>query len=141
MRGRKLLVLAASAVLLAIFLLLSERPRLLARRAAFLAASASRPLADRRLGGSGAAFDRRFFAFLEAARRTLPAGVEGVALETARGGDDELYLASYHLAPAPVVRAPRPIPPRWAAASYGVPPPAGWRVIASLPGGALSVPP
>ena len=140
MRGRKLLVLAASAVLLAIFLL-SEPPRLLARRAAFLAASASRPLADRRLGGSGAAFDRRFFAFLEAARRALPAGVEGVALETARGGDDELYLASYHLAPAPVVRAPRPIPPRWAAATYDVPPPAGWRVIAALPGGALSVPP
>ena len=140
MRGRKLLVLAASAVLLAIFLL-SEPPRLLARRAAFLAASASRPLADRRLGGSGAAFDRRFFAFVEAARRALPAGVEGVALETARGGDDELYLASYHLAPAPVVRAPRPIPPRWAAATYGVAPPAGWRVIAALPGGALSVPP
>ena len=140
MRGRKLLVLASSAVLLAISLL-SEPPHLLARRAAFLAASASRPLADRRLGGSGAAFDRRFFAFLEAARRALPAAVEGVALETARGGDDELYLASYHLAPAPVVRAPRPIPPRWAAATYGVPPPAGWRVIAALPGGALSVPP
>jgi hypothetical protein len=139
-RGRQLLVLAASTVLLAIFLL-SEPPRLLARRTAFLAASASRPLGDRRLGGSGAAFDRRFFAFLEAARRALPAGVEGVALETARGGDDELYLASYHLAPAPVVRAPRPIPHRWAAASYGVPPPAGWRVIAALPGGALSVPP
>lgn len=140
MRGRRLLVLAASAVLLAIFLL-SEPPRLLARRAAFLTASASRPLADRRLGGSGAAFDRRFFTFLEAARRALPAGVEGVALETARAGDDELYLASYHLAPAPVVRAPRPVPLRWAAATYGVPPPAGWRVIAELPGGALSVAP
>jgi hypothetical protein len=139
-RGRKLLVLASSAALLAIFLL-SEPPRLLARRTSFLAAGASRPLAERRLGGSGTAFDRRFFAFLEGARRALPAGVEGVALETARGGEEELYLASYHLAPAPVVRATRPIPPRWAAATYGVPPPAGWRVITALPGGALSVAP
>jgi hypothetical protein len=139
-RGCKLVVLAASAALLAIFLS-SEPPRLLARRAAFLAATASRPLEERRLVGSGAAFDRRFFEFLEAARRALPAGVQGVALETSRGGDDELYLASYHLAPAPVVRRPRPIPLRWAAATYGVPAPPGWRVVARLPGGELSVPP
>ncbi len=140
MRGRRLVVLAASAVLLAIFVL-SEPPRLLARRVAFLAASASRALADRRLGGSGAAFDRRFFQFLEAARRALPTGVEGIALETSRGADEELYLASYHLAPVPVVRSPSPIPPRWAAASYGVAAPTGWRVVARLPGGELSVPP
>jgi hypothetical protein len=139
-RGRGLVVLAASAVLLAIFLL-SEPPRLSARRAAFLGATASKPLADRRIAGSGAAFDRRFFAFLESARRALPAGVEGVALETSRGAQDELYLASYYLAPLPVVLAPRPIPPRWAAATYGVPPPPGWRVIARLPGGELSFPP
>lgn len=140
MRGRPLVVLAASPVLLAIFLL-SEPPRLIARRAAFLTATASKPLADRRIGGSGAAFDRSFFAFLEAARRALPAGVEGVALETSRSAQDELYLASYHLAPLPVVLAPRPIPPGWAAATYGVPTPPGWRVIAPLPGGELSVPP
>lgn len=140
MRGRRLVVLAASAALLAIFLL-SEPPRLSARRAAFLAATASRPLADRRIGGSGAAFDRRFFQFLEAARRALPPGVDGVALDTPRGAAEELYLASYHLAPAPVVLTPRPIRHRWAAATYGVPPPPGWRVVSRLPGGELSVPP
>ena len=140
MRGHRLVVLAASAALLATFLL-SEPPRQLARRAAFLAATASKPLADRQIAGSGAAFDRRFFAFLEAARRALPVGVEGVALETSRGAQDELYLASYNLAPLPVVLAPRPIPPRWAAATYGVRTPPGWRVIARLPGGELSVPP
>ncbi|MDQ5873064.1 MAG: hypothetical protein M3547_12765, partial [Acidobacteriota bacterium] len=89
MRGHRLVVLAASAALLATFLL-SEPPRQLARRAAFLAATASKPLADRQIAGSGAAFDRRFFAFLEAARRALPVGVEGVALETSRGAQDEL---------------------------------------------------
>lgn len=140
MRVRRLLVLAASAALLAIFVL-SEPPRLLARRAAFLAATASRPLADRRLVGSGAAFDRRFFEFLEAVRRTLPPGLHGVALDTPRGAAEELYLASYQLAPAPVVFRPRPVPHRWAAATYGVPPPPGWRVVSRLPGGSLSVPP
>jgi len=138
--GRRLVVFAASAVLLAIFLL-SEPPRVLARRAAFLAASASRPLPDRRLGGSGTAFDRPFFQFVEGARRLLPAGVEAVSLETSRGADEELYLASYQLAPLPVVRSPRPIPPRSAALTYGVSPPAGWRVVARWGGGALSVPP
>lgn len=140
MRGRRLVVLAASAALLAIFVL-SEPPRVLARRARFLVATASRPLEDRRLGGSGTAFDRRFFQFLEGVRRALPVGVEGVLLETTRGADEELYLASYHLAPVTVVRAPRPIPPRSAAATYGVAAPAGWRVIARPPGGELSVRP
>lgn len=140
MRVRKLVVLAASAALLAIFLL-AEPPRLAARRATSLAATAARPLAVRRLVGSGAAFDRHFFEFLEGARRALPPGVEGVALDTARGATEELYLASYHLAPAPVALRPRAIPPRWAAATYGVPPPPGWRVVSRLPGGELSVPP
>jgi hypothetical protein len=138
--GRKLVVLAAAAVLLAIFLT-SEPPRLALRRAAFVGATASRPLAARRLAGSSAAFDRRFFEFLEAARRALPAGVEGVALDTRRDGPDELYLASYALAPRPVVFRPPPVPPRGAAATYGVPRPAGWRLVATLPGGELSVPP
>lgn len=140
MRGRKLAVLAASAVLL-VLIVPAEPPRLIARRAAFVAATASRPIDERRLVGSGAAFDRRYFEFLEAARRALPRGVEGVALDTAGDAARELYLASYHLAPAPVVRKPEPIPPTWVAATYGVPPPPGWRIIAALPGGALSVPP
>lgn len=139
MRTRRLVVLAASAALFAIFFL-SEPPRLLARRATFLRATASRTLEYRRLGGSGAAFDRGFFSFLEGARRALPREVEGVLLETSRGANEELYLASHHLAPVPVVRMPRAIPPRWAAATYGVPPPPGWRVLARLTGGVLSVP-
>ena len=140
MRARRLVVLAAAAVLLAIFFL-SEPPRVLGRRAAFVRATASRPPAARRLAGSGAAFDRRFFEFLEAARRALPPGVAGVALDTSRDTPEELYLASYHLAPVPVVSTAPPVPPRWAAASYGVPPPPGWRVVATLPGGELSVSP
>jgi len=139
-RGRKLVVLVAAAALLAIFLT-SEPPRVLTRRAAFLGESASRPLAARRLAGSGAAFDRRFFEFLEAARRALPAGIAGVALDTPRDAPEELYLASYHLAPRPVLFKASAAPPRWAAASYGVPRPSGWRVVATLPGGELSVPP
>jgi hypothetical protein len=140
LRRRRLVVLAASGALLALFIS-SEPPRLVARRAAFLTATASRPLPERRLAGSGAAFDRRFFRFLEAARRALPPGMEGVALDTSRDAAEELYLASYHLAPLPVVFTPQPVPPRWASATYGVAPPAGWRVVARLPGGELSVPP
>lgn len=140
MRSRRVVVLAASAALLVI-LLLSEPPRLAVRRTAFLSATASRPLADRRIAGSGAAFDRRFFEFLEAARRAMPPGVEGVSLDTPRGAAEELYLAAYHLAPAPVVLKPHPIPDRWAAATYGVSPPPGWRVVSRLPGGELSVRP
>lgn len=139
MRGRRLAVLAAAGALLAISVS-TEPPRLLSRRAAFLAATAARSLPERRLAGSGAAFDRRYFQFLEAARRALPAGVDGVALDTSRDAAEELYLASYHLAPVPVVFAPQPVPPGWAAATYGVAAPPGWRVVARLPGGELSVP-
>ena len=86
--------------------------------------------------------DRDFFLFLESARRTIPSGTRGVAVYLEPPTKPALYLASYVLAPTPVVLAPRQVPPRWLAAVYGgPPPPAGWRVLATLPGGALLDPP
>lgn len=140
MKGRRLAALAASAVLFAVFLT-RLAPAELTRRANFLARSASYELAARRLEGSGAAFDRKYFLFVESARRRLPAGVRGVAIYTSRKTTEALYLASYQLAPVPVLLAPANVPPRWIAAYYGLPPPAGWRVLARLPGGSLVAPP
>ena len=139
MTGRRLAVLSAGAALLLLFLL-ADSPRELARRARFLARSASSELALRRLSGSGAAFDREFFVFLEALRRILPRDARGVALYVPHPSTQELYLASYQLAPVPVLIAPARVPPRWLAASYGQLPPSEWRVIAPLPGGTLAAP-
>ena len=136
MSGRKLAALSAGAGLLLLFLL-ANSPRELSRRAAFLARSASLELAARRLGGSGVAFDRNFFVFLESLRRQMPRDVVGVAILTPRPSPDALHLASYALAPVPVLVNPRQVPPRWLAALYGLPPPEGWRIVARVPGGAL----
>lgn len=141
MRPRRLAAVAAAALLLLLFLL-SNRPAELRQRVAYLRQSATQELALRRLGGSGAAMDRGFFAFLESARRTIPPGTRGVAVYLEPPTKPALYLASYVLAPTPVVLAPRQVPPRWLAAVYGgTPPPADWRVLAKLPGGALLDPP
>src|SRR5206468_6141456 len=106
--GRKLAALSAGAGLLLLFLL-ANSPRELSRRAAFLARSASLELAARRLGGSGVAFDRNFFVFLESLRRQMPRDVVGVAILTPRPSPDALYLASYALAPVPVLVNPRQV--------------------------------
>lgn len=140
MTGRKLAAISAGAVMLVVFVLVSS-PKDLPRRAAFLGRSASLPLEARRLEGSGAAFDRNFYVFAESLRRRLPVGAVGVAIFTPRPGTQPLYLASYVLAPVPVVLEPRQVPPRWLAAVYGSPPPEGWRIVAPLPGGALVAPP
>lgn len=136
MSGRKLAALSAGAVLLVLFLL-ANSPRELGRRAAFLARSASLELAARRLGGSGAAFDRNFFVFLETLSRQLPRDVVGVAIFTPRPSPEALHLASYALAPVPVVMNPARVPPRWLGAVYDLPPPPGFRILAQLPRGAL----
>lgn len=94
----------------------------------------------RRLGGTAASFDRPFFIFLESVRRLLPRGVAGVAILGAPPTDQVLYLASYHLAPLPVLVAPNALPSRWLAAVYGPERPPGWRVVAEVPGGALLEP-
>jgi len=131
----------AAATLLLVLFLLQNRPGELGQRVSFLRRGASQELALRRLAGSGAAFDRRYFAFLESARRRIPPGTPGVAIFRDPPTTEALYLASYALAPIPVVLAPRQVPPRWIAAVYGGTAPAGWRVLATLPGGALLDPP
>lgn len=140
MRARRLAAVAAATLLLLLFLL-QNRPSELRQRVVFLRSSASQELALRRLAGSGAAFDRGYFAFLESARRKIPPGTRGVAIFVDPPTKSALYLASYTLAPIPVVLAPSQVPPRWIAAAYGQTPPAGWRVLATLPGGALLAPP
>jgi fermentation-respiration switch protein FrsA (DUF1100 family) len=129
----------ATAALLVLFLL-QNRVGELRRRIVFLRHSASQELALRRLAGSGAAMDRGYFAFLESARRKIPPGTRGVAIFLTPPTKPALYLASYALAPIPVVLAPHQVPPRWIAAVYGESPPAGWRVLATVPGGALLAP-
>ena len=140
MRTRRLAALVAATLLLVLFLL-QNRPAELRRRIDFLRHTASQKTALRRLAGSGAAFDRAYFAFLESVRRRLPPGTRGVAIFRDPPTTEALYLASYALAPVPVVLAPRQVPPRWIAAVYGGAPPAGWRVLATVPGGALVAPP
>ena len=136
MTARKLAVLSAGAALAAVFVL-AGNPGELARRAKFLARSASMDLAVRRSNGSGAAFDRGFVVFLESLRQKLPPDVPGVALYGSTSTTEALHLAAYELAPVPVRMSPEEVPPRWLAAVFGVPPLAGWRVVAQLPGGAL----
>jgi hypothetical protein len=139
-RTRRLAAAAAGTLLLVLFLL-QNRPAELRRRVEFLRYSASQDLALRRLAGSAAAFDRPYFVFLESARRKIPPGTRGVAVFRDPPTPAALYLASYTLAPIPVVLSPRQLPPRWIAAAYGTTAPAGWRVLATLPGGVLLAPP
>jgi hypothetical protein len=137
---RRLAVLSAAAAL-AVVLVVAGNPGELLRRARYLAGSAPLELARRRAGGSGTAFDRDFFVFVEAVRRTLPSGVPGVAVMTNRSSPQALYLASYVLAPVPVLVEPHGVPPGWLAAVYRVRPPEGWRIVARLPNGALAARP
>jgi hypothetical protein len=136
-KARRLAALSAGSVLFVLFLL-ADSPRELARRAQFVAHSASKDLAVRRLSGSGASFDRSFYVFIESVRRSLPRGAPGVVLSTPRPSTQELYLATYVLAPVPVRLASGSAPPRWLAAIYRQPPPSEWRVLARLPGGVLA---
>jgi hypothetical protein len=129
---------AAAGLLLAL-VVASQSLAELPRRLRTLRAFAPRELAVRRLGGSGAAFDRRYFSFLENTRRRLPASTPGVALAGVPGDESHLYLASYALAPVFVSAGPFPggHPPRgWIVASYGEAPAAA-AVFARLPEGAL----
>jgi len=125
---------------LALTLLGENPPRELAERVRYLRAYATRDLAVRRLGGSAAAFDRRFFLFLESARRRLPEGVPGVAVLVPQPGEPALYLAAYQFAPVAVALSPDRLPAGWIAAVYGTQRPAGWRLVAEVPGGALMWP-
>ena len=130
----------AAAGLLAVLLLARASLRETLRRAVSLDHHARQERAVRRLGGTAAAFDRPFFLFLESARRRLPPGATGVAILGAPATEQVLHLASYHLAPLPVLVAPRAIPAGWVAAVYGPERPPGWRVLAEVPGGAVLEP-
>jgi len=137
---RKRIALAAFSLLL-VLCLVRESPGELGQRLRYLDHYASQDLPVRRLGGSSVAFDRRFFIFLESARRRMPSGVSGVALYVPHATEQQLYLASYHLAPLPVLLSPRRVPPAWIAAVYGQSSPPGWLLIARVSGGALLRPP
>jgi len=135
---RRAAALAAAALLA---LVLFDQPwSELPRRARTLARFAARDLAVRRLGGSGAAFDRRYFLFLENARRRLPASARGVVLYGTPPADPYLFLAAYVFAPLPVHRAPEAPAEGWIAASYGSEAPASTRVVAAWAGGSLAEP-
>jgi hypothetical protein len=129
----------AAAAMLASLLLAQVSPRELSRRLVSLDHFARQEPAVRRLGGSAAAFNRSFFIFLESARRRLPPDAAGVAILGVPPTDPTLYLASYHLAPLPVLVAPQAIPARWVLAVYGPARPPGWSLVAEVQGGALLV--
>jgi hypothetical protein len=92
------------------------------------------------LNGTASGFDRQFFVFLESARRSLPAGASGVAILGAPPSNAPLYLATYYLAPVPVLVAPERVPEGWLLAVYGPERPPGWTVLAPLWRGALMAP-
>jgi hypothetical protein len=131
---------AAAAALLLILVLSGHAPSEMARRAVSLSRFAPREPAVRRLGGSGTAFDRAYFSFLEGARRRLPPGARGVAIYGVPATDSYLFLAAYQMAPRPVRIAPTPPPPGWILAVYGPDRPPGARVLAEWSEGALLEP-
>ncbi|HMF08954.1 MAG TPA: hypothetical protein VKJ00_07445 [Thermoanaerobaculia bacterium] len=135
---RRMAVGAAAALALLLAWRTLEDP--VARRVRSVTAFATRELAVRRLGGSSAAFDRRYFIFLESVRRKLPPRTAGVVIATPAPGDPALYLAAYTLAPVPVALSPARAPREWLLAVYGPGRPPGWNVISEFPGGALLAP-
>ena len=135
--------LAAVAAVLLLLLLLSSQPLAeVPRRIRTLEAYGGKELAVRRLGGSGAAFDRRYFSFLENARRRLPRTTTAVLLSGVPEDEAHLYLAAYQLAPLTVDFA-RPVfeaghPATGAViAVYGRQPSESEHAIAVLPEGFL----
>ncbi len=132
----------AAALLLCALVLASQSWAELPRRVRFLAAFAPKDLAVRRLGGSGTAFDRRYFSFLENVRRRLPPSARGIIVLGTPGSEPLIYLASYHFAPLPVSFDFRRghdvplVPSGWFVAQYGSSPtPAG--PVTILPEGVL----
>ena len=130
---------AAAGLLLALVVLAQPWPEM-PRRIRSLAAFAPKELAVRRLGGSGTAFDRRYFSFLENARRRLPPETKGVALYGVPLAEPYVYLAHYVFAPHPVRISPDRPPEGWVAAIYGTARPPGARILQDWSEGALAVP-
>jgi hypothetical protein len=130
---------AIAAGLLLLLLLANGSWKELPTRLRSLRAFAPRELAVRRLGGSGAAFDRRFYSFLENARRRLPRATAGVVIVNAPRTDPYVFLAAYTLAPIPVSFSAAP-PRGWVVAVYAARPAPGARVLYQLPEGFLTEP-
>jgi hypothetical protein len=136
---RRAVVGLASALLLLV-LLRQDDPERLRSRARLLVRMAPLDANLRRLNGTAAAFDPQFYVFLESARRGLPPATPGVAILGAPASSPAAYLATYHLAPVPVLVAPERVPPGWVLAVYGRERPPGWKVIAPVWKGALMTP-
>jgi hypothetical protein len=135
--------LAAVAAVLLLGLVLAAQPLSeVPRRLRSLAAFAPRELAVRKLGGSGAAFDRRYFSFLENVRRRLPPATRAVFLRNVPRDEAHIYLATYVLAPREVAFGgpDRPFAGS-VVAVYGRRPGEAERVLALLPEGYLVSPP
>jgi len=129
---------AVAAVLLLLLLLVSQPWAEFPRRLRTLEAFGGKELAVRRLGGSGAAFDRRYFSFLENARRRLPRTAASVILSGVPEDEAHLYLAAYQLAPRTVAFSGVERPPAGSVvAVYGRQPGASERALAILPEGFL----
>ena len=129
---------AVAAVLLLLLLLVSQPLAEVPRRLRTLEAFGGKELAVRRLGGSGTAFDRRYFSFLENARRRIPPGISVVFLRGVPADEPHLYLATYALAPRAVVNGgPETPPPGSVVAVYGRQPTASEHPLAILPEGFL----
>jgi len=140
-RSRRILLLVASGLFLAFLLARAGLVREITSRVEILRRFGGEDARIRRMAGTSAAYDRRFFEFLERARLAVPPESRGLALYAPGipewGGR---YLAIYHLAPLPVAVDPERVPPAWLAVVYGAEPPTGWRVLRELPGGALLTP-
>ena len=135
---RRAAALAAAGALLALVLIV--QPWLeLPQRVRVIVRTAPLELARRRLGGSGTAFDREYFVFLENARRRLPSGTRGVGLFGTPGTEPYTYLAGYVFAPRPVHLTPETLPEGWVDAIYGTARPPGVRILQDWGPGALAV--
>lgn len=137
---RRTAVVSAAGALLALVLIVQPWQEL-PQRVRVLVRTAPLELARRRLGGSGTAFDRAYFVFLENARRRLPAGTLGVGLYGTPGTDPYTYLAGYVFAPHPVHVAPGTLPEGWVGAIYGTARPPGLRIVQDWGTGALGLEP
>ena len=132
----------AAAVLLLALVLASQTWAELPRRVRTLATFAPKELAVRRLGGSGTAFDRRYFSFLENVRRSVPASAKGVMFVGVPEDEPHFFLGDYHFAPVPMFFGSPggPLPAGWVTATFGSPPGPDVVVLARFPEGYLEGP-
>jgi hypothetical protein len=136
-------VAGAAAGLLLALILLGQSWAELPRRVRFLVSFAPKELAVRRLGGSGTAFDRRYFSFLENARRRMPRSAKGIIVLNVPASEPLVYLTTYQFTPLPVsfqylrVAQDPSVPSGWVVAKYGDGPSAGHELLTTLPEGTL----